>query len=168
MVLHDMSIPSSAAALLAIIAAPAAMHSDTPRAPAPASLDGVRLAQVRIQQHIVIRVPRVAVTARTMAAPPPPPPPVVEWDEKHMGKCVALDQLAGYAVTHDDSVDLMMMGSERLRVKLDSDCPALDFYSGFYIPRAPDGQLCAKRDAIHSRSGGECRVKSLKRLVPHR
>ena len=132
------------------------------RAP-PRPLQGLEVAQVRIREHIVIRVPRVVGTVRAMRTSPPPEP---NWKEKKADKCIPMTQLAGYAVTRGDNVDLLLNGSGRLRIKLDHDCPALDYYSGFYIRRNPDGMICAKRDTIRSRSGGECSIKGFRRLIP--
>ena len=65
-------------------------------------------------------------------------------------------------------IDLMLEGGDRLRAKLDNDCPPLDFYSGFYLKPTPDGMVCADRDAIRSRSGAACAIESFKQLVPKR
>ena len=53
----------------------------------------------------------------------------------------------------------------RVRAHLDEDCPALDFYRGFYL-QVEDDHLCAHRDAIHSRMGGSCTIDKFKQLVP--
>ena len=52
-----------------------------------------------------------------------------------------------------------------VRAHLDEDCPALDFYRGFYL-QVQDDHLCAHRDAIHSRMGGSCTIDKFKQLVP--
>ena len=53
----------------------------------------------------------------------------------------------------------------RIRAELDEDCPALDFYGGFYL-QLQDDRLCAGRDIIRSRMGGSCTIERFKRLVP--
>jgi len=53
----------------------------------------------------------------------------------------------------------------RGRAQLDEDCPALDFYNGFYLT-PQNGKVCAKRDDIHSRMGRSCRIERFRRLVP--
>jgi len=63
-----------------------------------------------------------------------------------------------------DSVDLITAAGRRLRARFDDDCRAIDFYAGFYLKRTVDGMLCAKRDAIRSRSGDFCRIEAFKQL----
>ena len=45
-----------------------------------------------------------------------------------------------------DSVDLILRNRQRVRAKLESSCPALDYYYGFYITPNPDGMVCEDRD----------------------
>lgn len=149
----------------ALLLPPAALP-DEGRKSAPPSLDGTRLAQVRIQQHIVIRVPRPDAVRR-ISAPAAPLPPIA-WVEKDSDKCVQMNRLAGAAITRPDSVDLVMAGGKRIRAKLGKECPALDFYSGFYVKPTKDGMVCAKRDTFRSRAGGECQIKSFRTLIPER
>ncbi len=129
-------------------------------------LAGTRMAQVRIQQHIVIRVPRPDAVRR-VSAPAAPLPPIA-WVEKDADKCVQMNRLAGAAITRSDSVDLVLAGGKRIRAKLGKECPALDFYSGFYVKPTKDGMVCARRDTFRSRAGGECQIKSFRTLIPER
>lgn len=135
---------------------------------APASMPGdayppgqYRMAQLVIQQQVVIRVQRP--NGRT-AAPVKP----VTWREKKGPKCVALDGLAGALILQPDAVDLVSEGGARVRAHLDDDCPALDFYAGFYLKPTKDGKVCAGRDAVRSRSGRQCQIENFKRLVAQR
>lgn len=139
---------------------------DGARKAASPSAGATRLAQVRIQQHIVIRVPRPDAVRR-VSAPAAPLPPIA-WVEKDADKCVKLQSLAGATITRPDSVDLFLSGGKRVRAKLGNECPALDFYTGFYVKPTKDGMLCAKRDIFRSRSGGECRIKAFRTLIPAR
>ncbi|MGH6614270.1 hypothetical protein [Sphingomonas sp.] len=140
-------------------------------APPPTDKDqgnrGVLVAQLTIRQRIIIRVPR----------PPVGPPPMADivipdsprrMAEKNGPKCIPVQNLAGSAEARKDSVDLMMADGSRMRAKLDHDCPALDFYAGFYIKKTPDGMICAERDIIRSRSGRACPISSFKRLQSKR
>ncbi len=115
------------------------------------------LAQLTIRQRIVIRVP---------AAPAPPVQPLrrLRWKEKGGPKCISVNGLAAAAVFKADAVDLMMRGGKRLRALLDDDCPALDYYRGFYLTPTEDGRICAGRDMIHSRMGGQCSIDKFKTL----
>lgn len=133
---------------------------------APGVAGQSRIAQVRIQQQIVIRVPR-SDTVRRVSAPAAPLPPIA-WVEKDSDKCVKIENLAGATITRPDSVDLFLSGGKRMRAKLGDECPALDFYTGFYVKPTRDGMVCAKRDVFRSRSGGECRIKAFRTLVPQR
>lgn len=156
-------IASLSAAFLLPPGAPGTGEPASSRAsPAP-----TRVAQVRIQQHIVIRVPRPD-PVRRVAAPPPAPLPPIAWVEKRADDCIAAESLSGAAIIRSDSVDLVLSGGRRVRAKLGNECPALDFYAGFYVKPNKDGKLCAKRDVFRSRSGGECRIKSFRTLMPGR
>lgn len=129
-------------------------------------IDGSSWAQVTVRERVVIRVPRMSV--RAMAAGPRPALPPITWVEKKSEKCVRADSLAGAAVTRPDSVDLVLVGGKRLRARFERKCPALDFYSGFYMRGTRDGMICADRDVIRARSGGECRIDQFRTLVPAR
>lgn len=144
----------------------AASGQSKPQA-SPAAAPPARLAQVRIQQHIVIRVPRPEAVRRT-AAPAPAPLPPIAWVEKRADDCVPVESLSGAAIIRSDSVDLVLSGGRRVRAKLGNECPALNFYAGFYVKPNKDGKVCAKRDAFRSRSGGECRIRSFRTLTPER
>lgn len=126
-------------------------------ATAPPALE--RFAQVTVREQIIIRVPM---------RPPSSPARTLRWKEKKGPHCIALDALAGAVVTASSSVDLILRGGNRLRAQLDRSCPALDFYSGFYIKPTRDGRICEDRDTIHARSGGQCEIRDFKRLVPDR
>ena len=121
--------------------------------------DRVRLAQVIIRERVIIRVP---------ARPAPAQPPRVTWKEKKAPRCLPMAGVAGAAVIEEDSVDLILKGGRRIRARFESSCPALDYYSGFYIMPSKDGQICADRDSIHTRAGGECQITRFRLLVPER
>jgi len=121
--------------------------------------DPPQLAQMTIQRRVVIRVP---------AAPAPRMAQRTRWREKRGPRCVQMSALAGAAVTEPDAVDLFMRGGLRLRARLETACPALDYYRGFYVMPTADGQMCADRDMIHSRAGGQCGIDRFRTLVPDR
>ena len=118
--------------------------------------EGQQLSQFTIRQWLVIRVPRLA------------PVKPIEWREKRADRCTLLDGIGGAAFTNDGSVDLYFSDGRRLRALLGDKCPAIDFYSGFYIKPAADGLVCARRDAVRSRSGAACEIRAFRRLVPKR
>ena len=134
---------------------------------APPQITGT-ITSVTVQQRMIIRVPRLPIGRmpitgpRASAAPLPP----IRWVEKKTDKCIPVISLAAAAVAGSDSIDLLLNGGKRLRARFGSDCPALDFYSGFYVRMPADGKVCASRDSFRARSGGECRIKSFRALVP--
>jgi len=114
-------------------------------------------AQLTIQESIVVRVPTRAT-----------PPPRIVLHERKADRCQPMEGVAAAAVLKPDSIDIIYRGGQRLRAELEQACPALDYYSGFYIRPTRDGQICAGRDAIRSRAGGECQIKRFRRLVPEK
>jgi hypothetical protein len=109
---------------------------------------------VTIRDEIIMRVPIR-----------PHPGPQIEWREKHGPRCIAAAAIAGAMLSGRGSVDFVLRDRTRLRAKLDSDCPALDFYDGFYV-QPEDHRLCMRRDVISSRMGGSCRIDRFRLLVP--
>lgn len=108
-----------------------------------------------IQDEVILRVP----------VQPRPLMPLVDWREKKGPKCVPTAMIRRALLSGSEDVDFILADRARVRAKLDEDCPALDFYAGFYLqPR--DDQLCAGRDAIHSRMGGSCTIDHFRLLVP--
>ncbi len=139
----------TASLALLIAAAPAARPKDA---------DGIELAltEVIIRERLIVRVP----------IPRRAPDPPARWREKRGARCIELGKVAGAAISAPDSVDMILRGGARIRAELESECPALDFYSGFYLVPTKDGRICADRDSIHARSGGECQIERFRKLVP--
>jgi hypothetical protein len=121
-----------------------------------AAMPVTQFAQMIVRERVTVRVPMRAPANRTR----------IDWKEKKGERCVQLSQVAGAAVTEQASVDLILRGGARVRARLARACPALDFYSGFYLRPTADGLICADRDSIHSRAGGECVVERFRRLEP--
>jgi len=150
--LHS-AIPAS---LIALAAPALAAAGDS-----PVQLDGVAVAQVMVHERVIIRLPRMA-PGRPMARTAAPAP--VRYREKKGPKCVAVADMGGAMIVEPGAVDLVMDGGKRLRAKLDDDCGPMDFYNGFYLRPAADGQVCAKRDVIRMRSGASCEIDTFKTL----
>lgn len=134
-----------------------ATAASAPTSPASAEADG---QQMSITGRIVIRVESSPIPTAAVRAVAP-----VRWVEKNGPKCVVANQLAGAIVNGTDSVDLVFKGGARMRAQLDDDCTALGYYGGFYLKTAADGQVCANRDTIRTRSGDSCSIGKFKRLV---
>jgi len=109
-----------------------------------------------IQDEVILRVP---VQPRPMATP-------LVWVERNKGpRCIPAFAIRRALAHGPDQVDFVLANRARVRAQFDEDCPALDFYAGFYL-QPQDQRLCAGRDAIHSRIGGSCTIERFKALVP--
>jgi hypothetical protein len=116
---------------------------------------GQSVTRLIIQDEVIIRVP----------VQPHPLLPQVEWLEQKGPKCIAAGEIQRALLSGPNQVDFIMGGRSRVRAQLDEDCPALDFYAGFYL-QSSDDRLCSGRDAVHSRIGGSCAIERFKQLVP--
>ncbi len=132
----------------------------------------VELAQMTIEQRVIIRVPMMRRGVPPVAETDPryrgevPPPPAVEWEERKGPKCISISRLRAAALTSSRGVDLMLNDRSRMRALLGRECRSADLYSGFYIQPNEDGALCAGRDRVLARSGADCEIIGLKRLEP--
>jgi len=88
-----------------------------------------------------------------------------EWKESKGFKCVHTDEIRGALLSGPDHVDFLLPHRQRIRARFGGNCPALDFYGGFYL-KTDDHQVCARRDFVYSRMGGSCRIERFRRLVP--
>lgn len=107
-----------------------------------------------VQQQMILRIP-----VR------PHPVLTLQWEEEKGPKCLPAGMIAGALLSSPGNVDLLLRNRQRIRAKLDRDCDGLDYYSDFYM-QTNDGEVCAKRDSIHSRVGGLCKIEKFKLLVP--
>jgi hypothetical protein len=128
--------------------------------PAPEA-DGAYYLQI-VRQQLSVRVP-VRVRQITPAARQ------YRWKESKGPDCLPARAIAGAALLSENSVDLILRDRRRFRAKLDTKCPELDYYSGFYIEATVDGLVCADRDIIRSRVGGQCEIERFRSLqaIPH-
>ena len=116
---------------------------------------GIELAQLSFRSHIVVRVQ----TSQLEMVPE------ASLREKKGPKCIAAQDILAAAVLARSSVDLVLRGGYRMRVRFSSSCPGLDYYSGFYAVPSSDGKLCADRDVVRDRAGGECEIDKFRQLV---
>ena len=123
-------------------------------------------AQFSIHQRIVIRVPRIPDQPAPLRNAKPGGAP--EWREKKTAKCLPMTAIAGASFTRDESIDLVIVDGRRIRARFNDDCPAVDFFAGFYLKPTLDGAICAKRDSVRSRVGHACRIESFRELVRRR
>ena len=116
---------------------------------------GQSVTRLIVQDEIILRVP----------VQPRPLLPQFEWIEKKGPKCVPVADIQRALLSGPEQVDFILADRARIRAQFDEDCPALDFYGGFYL-QLQDDRLCARRDAIHSRIGTSCTIERFKELVP--
>lgn len=120
--------------------------------------------QVSIEQRVVIRISPLGAQ-REMLADLPRAPLATKFRERKVGRCVSVSGIAGVQIEADDRLLLFMRDQRLIGASLEKACRARDFYSGFYVARNADGQLCVDRDMIHARSGASCSVSKLRQLV---
>ena len=116
---------------------------------------GQSVTRLVVQDEVIVRVP----------VQPHPPMPAIEWIEKKGPKCVPVAAIQRALLSGPEQVDFILANHSRVRAQFDEDCPALDFYQGFYL-QLEDDRLCARRDAVRSRIGGSCMIERFKSLVP--
>ncbi|WP_116089592.1 hypothetical protein [Sphingomonas crusticola] len=132
----------------------------SPAAPAPSahSAGSFELAQLTFRSRVVVRVQTSTLSLPAVAA----------VREKKGPRCVPIEEILAAGVLARSSVDLVLRGGYRMRVRFSASCPGLDYYSGFYLVPSKDGKICADRDAIRDRAGGECAIDKFRRLVAAR
>ena len=98
-----------------------------------------------------------------MRVPVRPPPPQVVWTEHKGPKCIHAGDIRGAFLSGNDHVDFIMRGKTMFRAELEENCPALDFYNGFYLSSS-DEKVCARRDVVRSRIGASCGIERFREL----
>jgi hypothetical protein len=134
-----MNIPAVIALLLGIAGGGTVMQST--------------VTQVIVRDELIVRVP-----VRPM-------PQNLEWEEHKGPKCVATADIRAAMLSGPQQVDFLLRDRTRIRAKFDDDCRKLDYYDGFYLSPGDD-ELCAKRDSVHSRMGGSCRIERFRTVTP--
>jgi hypothetical protein len=120
------------------------------------------------QQIIIVRTPAAVRPPNAAAAQAAETASVnasrIRWEEHRGPRCIAWGQIAGVGLLSQDSVDLVFRDNTRIRARLERHCPALDYYHGFYLAATPDGLICADRDLIRARTGGQCQIDRFRSL----
>lgn len=111
-----------------------------------------------VRGQIIIRVSPGA------SGPAPIDGQFVRWHEDRGPRCIPANRIFGAEHVGQESVDIVFRDNSRVRARLERRCPALDFYYGFYIRPTADGMICADRDSIRSRVGGECQIDRFRTL----
>jgi hypothetical protein len=122
--------------------------------------------QVRIEQHMTIRIsPARPTTMPQFLLDIPQREIGPRLVERHMGRCLPIAGIAGVQPDVSNRLILFMRDRRMVSATLERACRARDFYSGFYVDRTNDGQICANRDTLLSRSGANCKLTGLRQLV---
>jgi hypothetical protein len=124
--------------------------------------------QVRIEQHMTIRI----TPSRPVTMPPnflfdfrqrEASPRLIE---RNMGRCLPIAGISGVQPDPAGNRLILFLRDRRMvSATLERACRARDFYSGFYVDRTEDGQLCVDRDTLLSRSGMNCKLTRLRQLI---
>jgi hypothetical protein len=163
-------VPPLFVSVLLMAASGAGAAPDARQAPPERTL---QLAQVTIEQRVIIRIPTVPppgvprVQRGALTAPlPPEPPEEVELKEVKGPKCLKIDSLRGAILNSQTGVTMLTDRDEAFRPHFGKSCRPADFYSGFYVQPTKDGAICAGRDAVHARNGSTCDIQKFTKLVP--
>jgi hypothetical protein len=122
--------------------------------------------QVRIEQHVVIRITPGPPSARrdlfsddARAGDPP------RFTEKKADRCVPIEDIAGLKPLEPNRLVLFLRDHRMLSATLEQACDPEAFYLGAYIEQTADGKLCIGRDTLRARTGATCRISRMSRLV---
>ena len=123
--------------------------------------------QVRIERRVTVRIsprsraPRQNLTADLEQAPQPVP-----YEEGWNTECVSINSIAGVQTGSGDRLVLYLRDRRMISARLEKSCRARDFYSGFYVERGDDGNICINRDKLLSRAGAKCELNRMRELIP--
>jgi hypothetical protein len=122
--------------------------------------------QVRIEQRMTIRIaPRGESTQRSMFVELPGHAISPRMVERKIGKCVKVARISGVQTDTGNRLLLFMNDRRIISAMLERACRARDYYSGFYLSKSNDGELCVARDTLQSRSGANCKLTQIRELV---
>lgn len=121
--------------------------------------------QVRIEQRVIIRIPRQPATTVSMGNRSPAKIAALRYKEEKIGKCLWMDRLVGSRPGNKQGLDLVTRDGVLIRAYLGDGCLAREFYAGAYMERPLDGKLCVDRDMLHARTGAKCEVDKFRLLV---
>lgn len=134
----------------------AALASATPGIVHTLPIGAYQMAQLTFRSRVVVRVE--SWRAQT--------PIQRSYREKSGPRCIPMADILGAAILAKGGVDLVLRGGQRMRARFADSCPGLDYYSGFYVLPPSDGRICADRDVVRDRAGGQCPIDKFRRLVP--
>ncbi len=116
---------------------------------------------------LVAAHPASAQVGAVPVRPMRPSPDADQWKEGRArpGACIDAVNIAGAEVVDQRTLDIVLRGGQRWRLKLQNNCPQITFYGGFYYNQTQTGRICAGRDRIIGRAGGNCSVRAIAPLT---
>lgn len=121
--------------------------------------------QVRILQQFSIRITPRAAMPPQMRIDLEQEEGEARFAERSIGKCLPVSQIAAAHPARHNRLLLILRDQRIVSAALEKACSSSEFYSGFYMARSADGQLCVSRDVLQSRTGASCKVKRWRELV---
>lgn len=121
--------------------------------------------QVRIEQRVTIRIAPVTTSPRLSMMPDARRIALDDLEERNAGKCIALRSIKAVQPSRSNRLLLFTRDRSLMSLRLKKNCFAQDFYSGFYVEPRSDGMLCVDRDVLRSRTGANCELTEINRLV---
>lgn len=122
--------------------------------------------QVRIDRRVIIRIsPQRSSNRGNLLARLPRNGLRTRFEERDMDRCLPVNRISGVQTGTGNRLLLFLSDNRIVSVNLERACRARDFYSGFYVERSDDGQICVDRDELQSRSGAKCEVERMRQLV---
>lgn len=123
------------------------------------------MRQVRIEERVIIRIGPSSAMTNQRAFSSRDSGEGRTFREQKLDGCVPVSAISAVQPAERNRLLLFMRDRRILTAALERACNSADFYSGFYVERQEDGQICSGRDRLQSRSGANCRVAQFHRLV---
>lgn len=120
--------------------------------------------QIHIEQRVVIRLVPSTISARRAMFDAPRSDHPVRYKEKKLSRCIPIDEIDGIAPLQNRLL-LFMRDRRLLSATLERVCDPDAFYLGASVERNADGRLCSGRDTLRSRTGANCQISRINRLV---
>ncbi len=123
--------------------------------------------QVRVEQRVIVRVPRQSITQASGAVQGGLSSRLIKYDEQKIGKCLIMDRFIASRPGggSKENLELVTRDGSIVRAYLGDGCLAREFYAGAYMERPGDGKLCVDRDLMHARTGAKCEIDKFRLLV---
>ncbi len=132
-----------------------------------AILGGQNQFQVRVQQRVIVRVPRYRVTSASTSTNGKTTSRPITYKEEKLGKCLIMDRFVASrpGPGPKESLELVTREGALIRAYLGDGCLSREFYAGAYMERPSDGKLCVDRDLLYARTGAKCEIDKFRALV---